>query len=275
MKLKTGLQLYTVREELAADFDGTVKMVAAMGYEGVEFAGLYGKTAEEVKALMDETGLNPISAHVSLAEMLNDIDGELKKYAKIGCKYIVVPYLPEEYRPERGNFDETLKILEYFGEKVRDAGFTMLYHNHDFEFTKIDGEYYLDTIYSRVPAELLQTELDTCWVNVGGADPVAYVRKYTGRAPVVHLKDFFMRGRQKEGLYELIGIDKKAGNSGENFGFRPVGHGMQNIPEILAASVDAGADWVIVEQDRPAPGQTAFESAQLSADYLKGLGLMA
>ncbi|MBO4327282.1 MAG: sugar phosphate isomerase/epimerase [Clostridia bacterium] len=246
-----------------------------MGYEGVEFAGLYGKTAEEVKALMDETGLNPISAHVSLAEMLNDIDGELKKYAKIGCKYIVVPYLPEEYRPERGNFDETLKILEYFGEKVRDAGFTMLYHNHDFEFTKIDGEYYLDTIYSRVPAELLQTELDTCWVNVGGADPVAYVRKYTGRAPVVHLKDFFMRGRQKEGLYELIGIDKKADNSGENFGFRPVGHGMQNIPEILAASVDAGADWVIVEQDRPAPGQTAFESAQLSADYLKGLGLMA
>ena len=275
MNLKTGLQLYTVREELAADFEGTVRQVAAMGYEGVEFAGLYGRSAEEVKALMEETGLNPISAHVALAEMLDDIDGVLKTYKTIGCKYIVVPYLPEEYRPEHGNFEETLKILAYFGEKITAAGFTMLYHNHDFEFTVINGEHYLDTIYARIPAALLQTELDTCWVNVGGEDPAAYVRKYAGRAPVVHLKDFFMRGRQKEGLYELIGIDKKVENSGENFGFRPVGHGMQDIPEILRASVEAGAEWVIVEQDRPAPGQDPIESARLSAEYLKGLGLMA
>ena len=275
MKLKTGLQLYTVRDELAADFEGTMEKVAASGYEGVEFAGLYGKSAEEVKKITDKLGLDPISAHVSMAELLADTDGELKKYKKIGCRYIVVPYLPEEYRPQAGNFRETLKILAYFGEKANEAGFTLLYHNHDFEFTKIDGEYYLDTIYREIPAGLLKTELDTCWVNVGGEDPAAYVRKYTGRAPVVHLKDFFMRGRQKDGLYELIGIDKKVENSGENFGFRPVGHGMQDIPEILKASVDAGAAWVIVEQDRPAPGQTSLDSARLSAEYLKGLGLMA
>ncbi len=274
MKMKTGLQLYTVRDELAADFEGTLRAVAAMGYEGVEFAGLYGKTAAEVRALTDELGVVPVSAHVSLAEMLGDLDGTLKTYKEIGCEYLVVPYLPDEYRPQAGNFAETLKIIEYIGVKAREAGFKLLYHNHDFEFTKIDGEYYLDTMYRKIPADILQTELDTCWVNVGGEDPAAYVRKYTGRAPVVHLKDFFMRSRQTEGLYELIGIDKKVENSGENFGFRPVGHGMQNIPEILAASVDAGAEWVIVEQDRPAPGQSAIESAKLSADYLKTQGLM-
>jgi sugar phosphate isomerase/epimerase len=275
MKMKTGLQLYTVREDLAADFEGTIRAVAAMGYEGVEFAGLYGRSAKEVRELTDELGIIPISAHVSLAEMLEDLDGALKTYKEIGCEYLVVPYLPEEYRPEAGNFEETLKIIAYIGEKVNEAGFKLLYHNHDFEFTKIDGEYYLDTLYRRIPAELLQTELDTCWVNVGGEDPAAYLRKYAGRAPIVHLKDFFMRGRQKEGLYELIGIDKKVEDKGENFGFRPVGHGMQNVPEILNASIEAGAAWVIVEQDRPAPGQTAMESAKLSADYLKTQGLMA
>ena len=275
MKMKTGLQLYTVRENLAADFEGTIKAVAAMGYEGVEFAGLYGRSAKEVRELTDELGIIPISAHVSLAEMLEDLDGALKTYKEIGCEYLVVPYLPEDYRPEAGNFEETLKIIAYMGEKVNEAGFKLLYHNHDFEFTKIDGEYYLDTLYRRIPAELLQTELDTCWVNVGGEDPAAYLRKYAGRAPIVHLKDFFMRGRQREGLYELIGIDKKVEDKGENFGFRPVGHGMQNIPEILDASIEAGASWVIVEQDRPAPGQTAMESAKLSADYLKTQGLMA
>lgn len=275
MKLMTGLQLYSVRDELAADFEGTMRFVAECGYEGVEFAGLYGKSAKEIKALTDELHLIPISAHVALAEFLADMEGSLKTYKEIGCKYLVIPYLPEEYRPEAGNFAETLKIMEYIGEKVTEAGFTLLYHNHDFEFTKIDGEYYLDTIYRKISPALLKTELDTCWVNVGGEDPAAYVRKYSGRAPVVHLKDFFMRGRQKEGLYELIGIDKKVEDKGENFGFRPIGHGMQNVPELLAASVDAGAEWVIVEQDRPAAGDNALDSVKMSADYLKTQGLMA
>lgn len=275
MKLMTGLQLYSVRDELAADFEGTMRFVAECGYEGVEFAGLYGKSAKEIKALTDELHLIPISAHVALAEFLADMEGSLKTYKEIGCKYLVIPYLPEEYRPEAGNFAETLKIMEYIGEKVTEAGFTLLYHNHDFEFTKIDGEYYLDTIYRKISPALLKTELDTCWVNVGGEDPAAYVRKYSGRAPVVHLKDFFMRGRQKEGLYELIGIDKKVEDKGENFGFRPIGHGMQNVPELLAASVDAGAEWVIVEQDRPAAGDNPLDSVKASADYLKTQGLMA
>ena len=92
MKLMTGLQLYSVRDELAADFEGTMRFVAECGYEGVEFAGLYGKSAKEIKALTDELHLIPISAHVALAEFLADMEGSLKTYKEIGCKYLVIPY---------------------------------------------------------------------------------------------------------------------------------------------------------------------------------------
>jgi sugar phosphate isomerase/epimerase len=154
-------------------------------------------------------------------------------------------------------------------------GIQMLYHNHDFEFVKVDGEYGLDIIYKTIPEELLKTQIDTCWVNVAGEDPVEYIRKYSGRAPVVHLKDFVMKGKKKpEQLYELIGIETKTEvESGENFGFRPVGYGVQDFPSILKASREAGAEWVVVEQDRPALGKTSLECAAMSREYLKKLGV--
>lgn len=273
MALQVALQLYTVRDEMATDFEGTLSEVAAMGYAGVEFAGLFGKNVPEVRALLEKYGLKPVSAHVPLAEMLPEPDGVMAQYEAIGCPYVAVPYLPEEFRPEAGHFTQTLESLRTCGKSAKAHGMVLLYHNHDFEFTRVDGEYYLDTIYREVPADLLQTELDTCWVNVGGEDPAAYVRKYSGRAPIVHLKDFYMKGRQKDGLYELIGIDKKVESHEEAFGFRPVGHGMQDMPSILRASEEAGAVWVVVEQDRPAPGQTPMESAELSRQYLRSVGL--
>jgi sugar phosphate isomerase/epimerase len=143
----------------------------------------------------------------------------------------------------------------------------LLYHNHDFEFLKIDGKYALDILYDTVPADLLQTELDTCWVRVGGEDPSAYIRKYTGRAPVVHLKDYF--GEKSENMYALIGIESDEAAKPSKFEFRPVGSGVQDFPSILAASKDAGAEWVVVEQDNPSMGLTPMESIKASIDYLK------
>ena len=100
---------------------------------------------------------------------------------------------------------EEIKML---GAKAAEYGMTLLYHNHDFEFIKIDGEYALDILYNEVPSEFLQTEIDTCWVNVGGENPAGYIEKYTGRAPVVHLKDFV--GSNNGGpLYKLIGIEEE------------------------------------------------------------------
>ena len=119
--------------------------------------------------------------------------------------------------------------------------------------------------------EELQTELDTCWVNVGGEEPAAYIEKYTGRAPVVHLKDF--AGQKGNGpLYKLIGIDEEeTADNANTFEFRPVGSGVQDFPKIIAAAEKAGATWVVVEQDDPSMGKTPIECAQSSIEYLKTL----
>ena len=272
MSLPVALQLYTVRDEMEADFAGTLKKVKEFGYDGVEFAGLFGKSAAEVKALCGEIGLVPVSAHVPLDDMVADPDGVLAAYAEIGCRYVAVPYLTEERRPGTDGWEKTIADIRLVCEKAKALGMTMLYHNHDFEFVKIDGKYALDILYDTVPADLLQTELDTCWVNVGGEDPAAYLKKYAGRAPVVHLKDFIKKGQGGK-LYELIGIEDDGAEAEEEaFSFAPVGSGMQDMPAILKASEEAGAAWVVVEQDRPRKQQTPLESAKLSRDYLTTQG---
>lgn len=271
-RFPVGIQLYSVRDDLAADFEGTIKAVAEMGYEGVEFAGLYGHSPEEVKAICKKYGLDPVSTHVPFTDMVVDPEGVVKEYAAIGVKYIVIPYLTEEFRPGQERFKEVIEGAKIIGDVCRKYGIELLYHNHDFEFVKIDGEYALDILYKEVPADLLKTELDTCWVNVGGEDPSAYLRKYAGRSPVVHLKDFVMPGKKPEKMYALIGIDEqqqKDTAEAEAFGFRPVGYGVQNVEELIKASHDAGSKWLIVEQDMPALGKSALECAKMSIDYLK------
>lgn len=274
MVLPVALQLYSVRDELEADFEGTVKKVKELGYDGVEFAGLYGKSAAEVKAILKEVGLVPVSAHVSLDELLSDTAAVVATYKEIGCEYIAVPYLPEDRRPGTEGFARTIEDIKNIADECIKQGIQLLYHNHDFEFAKLDGKYALDILYSEVTADRLQTEIDTCWVGVAGEDPSAYVLKYSGRAPVVHLKDYYMQGREKpKKLYELIGIeDDSETESEETFGFRPVGYGVQDMPSILDASVKAGAKWVVVEQDRPATGDTPINSVKLSREFLKKLG---
>ncbi len=274
MVLPVALQLYSVRDELEADFEGTVKKVKELGYDGVEFAGLYGKSAAEVKAILKEVGLVPVSAHVSLDELLSDTAAVVAAYKEIGCEYIAVPYLPEDRRPGTEGFARTIEDIKNIADECIKQGIQLLYHNHDFEFAKLDGKYALDILYSEVTADRLQTEIDTCWVGVAGEDPSAYVLKYSGRAPVVHLKDYYMQGREKpKKLYELIGIeDDSETESEETFGFRPVGYGVQDMPSILDASVKAGAKWVVVEQDRPATGDTPINSVKLSREFLKKLG---
>lgn len=270
--LPVAIQVYSVREEAAKDFEKTMRTLKEIGYDGVELAGLYDIPAAKIKEILDKVGLVPISAHVS--ELMNGgapLEQVLEDYKTIGVKYIAVPYLGEGMRPGDDGFDEILAKIEAIGKKAREYGITLLYHNHDFEFIKMsNGEYGLDYMYSHTAPENLQTELDTCWVNVGGENPADYVRKYTGRAPVVHLKDF--EGSKSEQMYELIGIQsEKKENVQNTFRFRPVGHGKQDFPSILAAALDAGSEWVVVEQDQwyDTP---ALECAKMSRDYLKSLG---
>ncbi|MBE6727323.1 MAG: sugar phosphate isomerase/epimerase [Ruminococcaceae bacterium] len=269
MDFPIALQLFTVRDDMKNDFEGTLKTVKALGYDGVEFAGLFGKTSAQVKKMCEEIGLVPISAHIPFVDMIKHTD-ILNTYAEIGCKYVVIPYLTEEYRPGEDKFAEVIEGAKMLGEKAKSLGMMLCYHNHDFEFTKINGEYALDILYNEVSADLLQTELDTCWVNIGGEEPAAYIRKYSGRCEVVHLKDFV--GGKAENMYGLIGIDEnEKKDTGGKFEFRPVGYGVQNFPGILEAAKDAGALWMVVEQDQPSMDKTPIECAEMSINYLKSL----
>ena len=270
MSLPVAVQVYSVRDSASKDLRATLVAIKEMGYDGVEFAGLYGNSPAQIKAMCEEIGLVPVSAHVPYVDPVADAEGVLKQYAEIGCKFVAVPYLMPEHRPDSDQFPTVVENIGKIGKVAKALGIQLLYHNHDFEFMKLDGKYALEVLYDTVPADLLQTELDTCWVNVGGEEPAAYVRKFTDRAPVVHLKDFY--GEKSEDMYELIGIEKKAPARPGNFEFRPVGSGLQDFPAILAAAEDAHAQWVVVEQDSPSMGLTPMECTKKSREYLKTLG---
>lgn len=268
MKDKIALQVYSVRDDLQADFFGTLKKVKEMGYAAIEFAGLYGNDPVEIKKFCEEIGLVPLSAHVPFASFQEDLEGTIECYKKLGVQYIVIPYLTEEYRPGKEGFNEVIRMAKLIGEAAGKAGMVLQYHNHDFEFDKIDGEYALDILYTEVGPELLQTQLDTCWVNVGGENPADYIRKYSGRTPTVHLKDFV--GSKSDNMYALIGIDENEEKDAQGkFELRPVGKGIQNFPAIVEAAKESGAQWFIVEQDNPSLGLTPLECAEVSVNYVK------
>ena len=268
--MRLGLQLYSVREQLQKDFVGTLKQVKEMGYEAGELAGIYGLSAKEVKDAFAEAGLIPISAHVSYQDFVAEgFENLVKTYKEIGCEYIAIPYLPDEYRYGTDKYPKVVSDMKEIAKVCNKYGIVFMYHNHDFEFVKDEnGEYVLDVLYKELGPELLQTEIDTCWANVGGVDPAEYLRKYTGRAPVVHLKDFV--GGKTANMYKLIGIDSKEEKAEEQkFEYRPVGYGVQYIQEIVDAARDAKSKWLIVEQDEPSCGWSRMECAKRSVDYMK------
>ncbi len=271
-ELPIALQLYSVRNDMAQDFKGTLQKVKDMGYDGVEFAGLYDNSPEDIKAMCAEIGLTPISAHVPLADMLADVDKVISDYKTIGCEYIVVPYVTEERRPGGELFMQMVEEIRAIGEKAKAAGLVLLYHNHDFEFTKLEsGEFGLDYLYNAVPADLLQTELDECWVRYAGQDPVEYLKKYSGRAPVVHLKDYYVEGEQVGDPYALIGLNEDEKKANTAFEFRPLGYGVQDVPALVKTAEEVGSKWLIVEQDQPSLGKTPIECVEMSIEYLKNL----
>ncbi|MDR2483947.1 MAG: sugar phosphate isomerase/epimerase [Treponema sp.] len=267
------LQLYNVRNELAEDFDGALAQVAEIGYKYVELAlaSSFNKTSSQFKASLDKAGLTAVSAHVPYRDMVADPEKVIRFHIETGCKFIVIPFLAQEDRSTGPNYEQVKQNIAKLGETAAALGAVLLYHNHEFEFADYKGKYALDDLYDSIPANLLQTEIDVCWAKVGGVDPADYIRKYKGRAPVVHLKDFdsSQGGKLKAG-YDLIGEAKKARQPGA-FPFRAVGYGIQDIPSILKAAGDAGSQWLVVEQDIPSPGKSPIECAKDSLNYLNGL----
>ena len=273
-QFKVGLQLYSVRDAMEKDMDATLKAVKEMGYDYVEFAGYFGKTAEEVKALLDKYELKAISVHQATDLFEKEGKAAVDYLNTIGVEYSAIPWYDKNEL--YNNWDETVKKFAEVSKLLKAGGIQLMYHNHDFEFVKIDGEYVLDKLYRTLDAETLMPEIDTCWVHYAGVNPAEYVRKYAGRIKVLHLKDFVCKKLGGGPVYALIDEDgneiKNASKEDNGFKFTPVGSGIQDWNEILTAADEAGVEYVIVEQD-DSYEMCSLEAAKMSRDYLKTLGL--
>ena len=270
-KFKIGLQLYSIRWQMEENMEETLKKVKEMGYECVEFAGYFGRSAEEIRAMLDKYGLECVSVHLSSDVFLKDMEKEAQYMKTLGAKYYAIPWLNVENYKDEELYKKLIGNIKEMSAVLKKYGIQLCYHNHDFEFEKVDGEYKLDRLYSDVPADLLSTQFDTCWVNVGGENPSNYIRKYNGRIEIIHLKDFV--GSKSENMYGLIGAEgkEKGKDTSNKFELRPVGSGVQDFPAILAASKEVGAKWVVVEQDEPSMGKNRLECAEVSINYLKSI----
>ncbi|MEM2889586.1 MAG: sugar phosphate isomerase/epimerase [Candidatus Bathyarchaeia archaeon] len=192
-KIPIALQLYSVRDDCARDLPGTLKAVADMGYDGVEFAGYYNRSAEELRRLVDDLGLKVAGTHIGL----NTLQGEeLKKTVEfnrvLGNKFLIVPWIAEELRSSKQAWLNTAKLFNGISEKVKREGMRVGYHNHHMEFIPIDGELPWDIFFGAVSPDVVM-QLDTgnaLHGKVGVDDVLAVVKRYPGRAVTVHLKEF-------------------------------------------------------------------------------------
>ena len=272
-KFNVGIQLYGVRNTMAKDFEGTLKALSEMGYEYVEFAGYHGRSAEEIKALLDKYGLKCISVHQGLDFFDENPDEKCEFLKTFGVKYNVIPWYDKEKLFDAYTRAEALDKFCKAAELLSKNGMMLGYHNHDFEFETVDGKFIHDFIFEAVPEDKIVPELDTCWVRYAGVEPTEMIRKYKGRVEIVHLKDFVTKSFAGGPVYDLIdnsGNDsgKKATREENGFMFRPLGMGLQDFAAILAACEECGTETVIVEQDQTYE-LTELEAAKISRDYLR------
>jgi sugar phosphate isomerase/epimerase len=188
-RLPIGLQLYSVRKDCAEDLPGVLKAVARMGYEGVEFAGYYGRSAQELRSMLDDMGLKCCGTHTRLDTILGDeLEPTIEFNRTLGNRFLIVPSMPKERTESRAGWLEMARVFGEAAERARPHGMLVGYHNHAIEFQPLDGELPWDTFFANTPKEVVM-QVDIGNALHGGGDPVPYIARYPGRALTVHLKE--------------------------------------------------------------------------------------
>ncbi|MDE2126952.1 MAG: sugar phosphate isomerase/epimerase [Armatimonadetes bacterium] len=226
-RIPIALQLYSVREDCARDLPGVLKAVAGMGYEGVEFAGYYGRTAAELRALLDENGLKCCGTHTGIDTLLGPKLTETVEFNKtIGNRFLIVPGLPRERTESRAAWQETARVINGIAADLEPLDMQVGYHNHHTEFTPLDGELPWDTFFGATRSDVVM-QFDTGNAMHGGADAPPFLERYPGRALTVHLKEY------KQGWDQAL-----------------IGEGDIPWQEIFRlCETSAGTQWYIVEQE--------------------------
>lgn len=225
-----GIQLYTIRNMMEADMEGSLAQVAQIGYKEVEFFNYYGRSVRDVKAMLDQNGLHSPSIHVDLNQVEGDSLFKEIEYAHIMEQdYITLAWLGEENRKSLDQYKSHAEIFQRAGEECNKAGLKFVYHNHEFEFVDFGGVKPYDMLLEQLSQDIMLMEMDFFWMSVAGEDPHKYFEKYPGRFPMCHIKD---RNANGDMVY--------------------VGDGILDFNAILDKANVAGLKHFFVENDTPA-----------------------
>jgi sugar phosphate isomerase/epimerase len=245
-------QLYTIREftQTAQELAASLKKIRAIGYTAVQISAIGPIPDAQVKSMLDDNGLTVCITHVRAPWPWQNLDAIIAQHRLWNCKHVAIPAMPQEYRASEDGFSRFAAQANEIGAKLSQAGLTLSYHNHSFEFVRFGKRTGLDLIYEETDPRYLKALLDTYWIQHGGGDPVAWIRKMTGRMPVVHLKDMvIINGEQA--MVE-------------------VGEGNFDWSAILHTCKEAKVEWYAVEQD--VCQRDPFESLKISYENLKAMG---
>lgn len=239
-----GVQLYSVRDLMDKDVEGTLAALSAIGYREVEFAGLHGKTPADLRSMLERHSLVSPSSHVSLEDAQNNWDRTLADLATLGNTFVVIPWIDDKYRTVDG-YKRVAAMLNTAAAASRKAGLQFAYHNHDYEFAPVEGRRPYDILLAECDPDLVRMEMDLYWIVKGGGDPLAYIARYPGRFPLVHAKDMAKNGDMVD-----------------------VGQGTIDFKAIFAQSAKAGIRHCFVEHDNP---PRPLEDLRTSYEYLRRL----
>ncbi len=249
-KLPVALQLYTVRDSMEADFLGTLRKVAEMGYTAVEIENPTDMPAADLRALLADLGLRAVASHIGFDDLENDPSGAVAVAKELGCDYAVCPAIPDERRGDAAAYRVLARVLDRAGAAAREQGLIFAYHNHAYEFERLDGRTIYDILMEATSADLVAAEFDVYWARYGGVDPVASIRKLGSRCQLIHMKD----------------MADDADRS-----YAEVGEGILDMEAIVAAGQEVGAQWYIVEQDESSK-RSSLEAAALSLHNMRSHG---
>lgn len=246
---RIGLQLYSVRDLMKADVPGTLAKVAAIGFKEVEFAGLFGRDAKDVRAMLEKNGLTAPASHVDWATVETKLPEALAAARTLGHAFIIVPYIGEAERKQPDIYKRAADLFNKAAAESIKSGIQFAYHQHGFEFVPseaLGGKLPYDYLLENTDPKLVKMELDLCWISAAEQDPVAYFNKYPGRFPLVHVKDWLKNGKPGAAYAGALGPDTKFTGEMTN-----VGQGSIDWKRIFANADKGGVTHYIVEHDNP------------------------
>lgn len=250
-------QLYTIRQHTQTrdDFARSMSKIREIGYRAVQVSAIGDISDADVKQIADDNGLRICNTHTLLDRLQNDLDAVIAQHQLWDCRHIAIGSMPAPFRESVDGYKRFAALGSQIGERLAAADMTFSYHNHSFELVKFGGRAGLEILFDESDPRYLQAEMDTYWIQHGGGDPAAWIKRLAGRMPVVHLKDMVMLpGAPGERPQQAMA---------------EVGEGNMNFPDILAACRRAGVEWYAVEQD--ICQRDPFESLAISFENLARL----